>query len=83
MVNRERDLSKVVLGNTTYFVVPDPLADDFADFIKNRPGFEPTGENGSHVKWDYTEWAAPARIADEGIEFLWQMLLIMNGGEQD
>jgi len=83
MVNRNGDLSKVTLDDTTYFVVPDPLVDDWADYIKNRPGYEPTGEDGSHVKWDYTEWSAPARIADDGVEFLWQMLLIMDGGGQD
>ena len=83
MVNRDRDLSSVTLGRTTYFVVPEPLAEDWANYIKRHPGYEPTGEEGSHVKWDYTEWSAPAGIADDGVEFLWQMLLIMNNGEQD
>ena len=79
MVNRDQDLSAVTVGKTTYFVVPDPLADDFADYCKSHSGFAPTGEIGSHVKWDYTEWSGPSRLADEAIEHLCQMLMIAEG----
>ena len=79
MVNRDEDLSAVTVGNSIYFVVPEPLADDWADYCKSHKGFLPTGETGSHVKWDYTEWAGPARLADEAIEYLYQLLTIAEG----
>lgn len=81
MVNRDADLSAVEVGDTTYFVVPEPLADDWADYCKNHDGFYRIGEVGSHVKWDYTEWCGPARIADDGLEFLYQMLMVMDAAE--
>ena len=77
MVNRDQDLSRVDVGTTTFFVVPDPLADDWSGYLKSHSGFRPTGEAGSHVKWDYTEWQGPARLADDALEFLYQVLVIM------
>jgi hypothetical protein len=79
MVNRDEDLSATTFDGVTYFVVPEPLVDDWDKYVSTHPGYEPTGEEGSHVKWDYTEWLAPSRIADKGIEFLYQMLLIFEG----
>lgn len=79
MVNRDADLSATTVGNTTYFVVPEPLANDWANYCKSHPGFSPTGETGSHVKWDYTEWLGSTRIADEAIEYLCQLLVMMEG----